>query len=82
MIRRARDVLDTGVWDPAVAIPTLVGSLLSFVASSIVITLWCVFGSERRSFRYALILNLTVAGKSPGHVCTLRSRIVHGVELT
>ncbi|KAF4305000.1 putative glucose receptor git3 protein [Botryosphaeria dothidea] len=35
--------------------------MLSFVASSIVITLWCVFGGQRRSFRYALILNLTVA---------------------
>ncbi|KAB2577964.1 Cyclic AMP receptor 3 [Lasiodiplodia theobromae] len=62
MIRRARDILDyTTGWDPAIAIPTLVGSLLSFFSSSIVITLWAAFGAERRSFRYALILNLTVA---------------------
>ncbi|OJD29152.1 glucose receptor git3 protein [Diplodia corticola] len=62
MIRRARDVSDLATgWDPAIAIPTLVGSLLSFLASSMVITLWAVFGAERRSFRYALILNLTVA---------------------
>ncbi|KKY23055.1 putative glucose receptor git3 [Diplodia seriata] len=62
MIRRARDVSDLATgWDPAIAIPTLVGSLLSFLASSMVITLWVVFGAQRRSFRYALILNLTVA---------------------
>ncbi|KAL1620559.1 hypothetical protein SLS56_009585 [Neofusicoccum ribis] len=62
MLRRARDVLDTVTgWDPDIAIPTLVGSLLSLISSTIVIICWCVFGGQRRSFRYALILNLTVA---------------------
>ncbi|EKG11916.1 hypothetical protein MPH_10959 [Macrophomina phaseolina MS6] len=52
-------------WDPAVSIPTLVGSVLSFVASTIIFVFWAAFGGqrggERRSFRYALILNLTFA---------------------
>lgn len=52
-------------WDPAVTIPTLVGSLLSFVATGSVIICWLFYGgSRRREFRYALILNLTFAGTS------------------
>ncbi|ORY05391.1 G protein-coupled glucose receptor regulating Gpa2-domain-containing protein [Clohesyomyces aquaticus] len=49
-------------WDPASSIPTLVGSVLSLFATTIVIYLWIfVGGKRRREFRYALILNLTVA---------------------
>ncbi|KAF3046333.1 hypothetical protein E8E12_002319 [Didymella heteroderae] len=49
-------------WDPASSIPTLTGSLLSLVATAIVILLWIFAGGKkRRDFRYALILNLTVA---------------------
>lgn len=50
-------------WDPASSIPTLIGSLLSLVATTLVILLWTFAGGKkRRDFRYALILNLTVAG--------------------
>ncbi|KAF1925290.1 uncharacterized protein M421DRAFT_70201 [Didymella exigua CBS 183.55] len=49
-------------WDPASSIPTLTGSLLSLVATTTVILLWIFArGRKRRDFRYALILNLTVA---------------------
>lgn len=49
-------------WDPASSIPSLVGSLLSATATLTVILLWIfAAGAKRRDFRYALILNLTVA---------------------
>ncbi|KZM25619.1 integral component of membrane [Ascochyta rabiei] len=49
-------------WDPASSIPTLIGSLLSLLATATVILLWIFAGGKkRRDFRYALILNLTVA---------------------
>ncbi|KAF3040204.1 hypothetical protein E8E11_002671 [Didymella keratinophila] len=49
-------------WDPASSIPTLTGSLLSLIATAIIILLWIFAGGKkRRDFRYALILNLTVA---------------------
>ncbi|KAJ4986038.1 glucose receptor git3 protein [Stagonosporopsis vannaccii] len=49
-------------WDPASSIPTLIGSLLSLVATFSVILLWTFAGGKkRRDFRYALVLNLTVA---------------------
>jgi hypothetical protein len=52
-------------WDPASSIPTLIGSLLSLLATVTVILLWIFAGGKKRhDFRYALILNLTVAGKS------------------
>ncbi|KAF2180879.1 hypothetical protein K469DRAFT_590954 [Zopfia rhizophila CBS 207.26] len=63
MLHRARDAHDISPsWDPTIVIPTLVGSLLSFLATTIVIICWIVFGCQKRSFRYALILNLTIAG--------------------
>jgi hypothetical protein len=50
-------------WDAASSIPTLTGSLLSLFATALVILLWIFAGGKkRRDFRYALILNLTVAG--------------------
>lgn len=56
-------------WDPASSIPTLTGSLLSLIATAIVVLLWILAGGKkRRDFRYALILNLTVAGMIPGRV--------------
>ncbi|KAG9203663.1 hypothetical protein G6514_002681 [Epicoccum nigrum] len=49
-------------WDAASSIPTLTGSLLSLFATALVILLWIFAGGKkRRDFRYALILNLTVA---------------------
>ncbi|KAH6638397.1 G protein-coupled glucose receptor regulating Gpa2-domain-containing protein [Boeremia exigua] len=49
-------------WDPASSIPTLIGSILSVTSTALVILLWIFAGGKRRrDFRYALILNLTVA---------------------
>lgn len=63
-------------WDPANSIPTLIGSLLSLVATATVILLWIFAGGKRRrDFRYALILNLTVAGK----ICFVRTEITTGL---
>ncbi|KNG49596.1 glucose receptor git3 protein [Stemphylium lycopersici] len=45
----------------AVAIPTLVGSLLSFVATSCVLISYIVYADQQRSFRHALVLNLALA---------------------
>lgn len=47
-----------------VAVPTLVCSTLSAVATGAVILMWA-FSShdEKHSFRYALVMNLTIAGK-------------------
>ncbi|KAK8175910.1 hypothetical protein IWX90DRAFT_464390 [Phyllosticta citrichinensis] len=52
-----------------VAIPTLVGSSLSCIATSAVLISWVFLGRGKRSFRYALVLNLTFAGMS----CELRA---------
>ena len=50
-------------WDPTSSIPSLIGSLLSATATFSVILLWIfASGRKRKDFRYALILNLTVAG--------------------
>lgn len=51
-------------YEPWVAVPTLVCSSLSAVATGAVILMWA-FSShdEKHSFRYALVMNLTIAGK-------------------
>ncbi|OJD30307.1 glucose receptor git3 protein [Diplodia corticola] len=48
-------------YDPRVAIPTLVGSALSCFATTCVLISWMCYGQGKRSFRYALVLNLTFA---------------------
>jgi hypothetical protein len=45
----------------AVAIPTFIGSLLSFLATSIAI-IFHIISPPSRHFRHALIINLLVAG--------------------
>ncbi|KAG8629578.1 hypothetical protein KVT40_003443 [Elsinoe batatas] len=47
--------------DLAVQIPTLIGSCLSFAATSLVLVLYILRWSEWRSFRHNLVLNLTLA---------------------
>ncbi|PSK46107.1 Pyruvate kinase isoform A [Elsinoe australis] len=47
--------------DLAVQIPTLVGSCLSFAATSTVIVLYALRWKEWSSFRHNLVLNLTIA---------------------
>lgn len=56
-------------YEPWVAIPTLVCSSLSAVATGAVILMW-LFSShdEKHSFRYALVMNLTIAGKKSTNV--------------
>lgn len=44
------------------AVPSLVGSLLSCLATFTVLVLYIVFRQWQRSFRHALILNLSLAG--------------------
>ncbi|CAN9337104.1 unnamed protein product [Alternaria alternata] len=48
-------------YDLTVAIPTLVGSLLSAVATSCVLISYIVYADQQRSFRHALVLNLALA---------------------
>ncbi|KAG9188773.1 hypothetical protein G6011_07478 [Alternaria panax] len=48
-------------YDLRVAIPTLVGSLLSAVATSCVLISYIVYADQQRSFRHALVLNLALA---------------------
>ncbi|KAL8420382.1 hypothetical protein RB594_003246 [Gaeumannomyces avenae] len=48
-------------YDPVVASVTLTGSLLSLVASTCVLISFTVYHKEQRSFRHALVLNLTLA---------------------
>lgn len=49
-----------------ITIPTLVCSSLSAIATGTVIMMWIKSSNkEKWSFRYMLIINLTVAGKTP-----------------
>ncbi|KAL8370006.1 hypothetical protein RB595_000390 [Gaeumannomyces hyphopodioides] len=48
-------------YDPVVASVTLTGSVLSFIASTCVLISFAVYHKEQRSFRHALVLNLTLA---------------------
>ncbi|KAL1638642.1 hypothetical protein SLS58_008760 [Diplodia intermedia] len=50
-------------YDKLIVTVTLVGSLLSFVATSCVLISWVVYREQQRSFRHALVLNLAIAGK-------------------
>jgi hypothetical protein len=60
-VRVAGVSTELSLWDPASSIPTLIGSLLSVLATLAVIFLWIFAGGKRRQdFRYALILNLAV----------------------
>ncbi len=73
-------VRDVAAWDPASSIPTLIGSLTSLLATALVILLWTFAGGKkRRDFRYALVLNLTVAGT---HFTYPRLSASHLPELT
>lgn len=48
-----------------IGIPTLVFSTLSAVATGTVIMMWILSRNDQKwSFRYILIMNLTVAGES------------------
>ncbi|KAK2026591.1 hypothetical protein LX32DRAFT_641722 [Colletotrichum zoysiae] len=49
------------VFDPAVAAVTLTGSILSFLATSGVLISFAFYHDQQRSFRHALVLNLTLA---------------------
>lgn len=49
----------------SVAVPTLVGSLCSAVATSCVLLCYVVYADQQRSFRHVLVLNLALAGTTP-----------------
>lgn len=57
--------------EKAVAIPTFIGSLLSFLATSTAIVFHIMFPPSRH-FRHALIINLLVAGRSRRYDALLR----------
>ncbi|KAK8207136.1 G protein-coupled glucose receptor regulating Gpa2-domain-containing protein [Phyllosticta capitalensis] len=48
-------------FDPRIAVPTLVGSLLSCVATSAVLVCYVLYKGQQRSFRHALVFNLALA---------------------
>jgi hypothetical protein len=50
-------------YDGQVLLPTLIGSLLSCVASIFVLLCYIIYADQQRSFRHALVLNLALAGK-------------------
>ncbi|KAI0098061.1 hypothetical protein GGR51DRAFT_577301 [Nemania sp. FL0031] len=50
-------------YDEAIAIVTLVGSILSFIATAYVLGCFAVFHKNKRSFRHGLIFNLALSGK-------------------
>jgi hypothetical protein len=64
-------------YDLTIAIPTLVGSLLSFVATSAVLVSYIVYADQQRSFRHALVLNLALAGKSPRQTIYMSELIMY-----
>ncbi|OCK85490.1 hypothetical protein K432DRAFT_421753 [Lepidopterella palustris CBS 459.81] len=47
-------------WDPAVSIPTLIGSLLSALGSSLILMCY-LFLPDKRHYRHILIMNLAIA---------------------
>lgn len=51
-------------YDAPVLIPTLVGSLLSCVATTGVLISYIIYAEQQKSFRHALVLNLALAGKT------------------
>lgn len=59
---RTRVMASPNNLDLAIAVPTFIGSLLSFVATSAAIVMHIV-NPPKRHFRHALIINLLVAGK-------------------
>ncbi|KAI1129076.1 G protein-coupled glucose receptor regulating Gpa2-domain-containing protein [Nemania abortiva] len=52
-------------YDEAIAVVTLVGSILSFIATACVLSCFVVFHKNQRSFRHGLIFNLALSGKPP-----------------
>ena len=50
--------------DFAVAIPTLVGSLVSTIGAGFIVLSYGIFRLELDHFRHKLILNLAIAGKT------------------
>ncbi|KAL2875595.1 hypothetical protein SGCOL_009212 [Colletotrichum sp. CLE4] len=70
-------------FDAAVASVTLTGSILSFLATTGVLISFALYHEHQRSFRHALVLNLTLAGiiyiknkeLQPGAACVLNGMV-------
>ena len=65
-------------WQPAITIPTFICSVLSSVATATVLFMWMISNdpAKKRSSRYALVINLTLAGEK------LRDIVIQRVRAT
>ena len=52
-------------YDGQVLFPTLTGSLLSCFACSCILISYIIYAKQQQSFRHALVLNLSLAGRGP-----------------
>lgn len=52
-------------WQPAITIPTFICSVLSSAATATVLFMWMISDdpAKKKSSRYALVINLTLAGE-------------------
>jgi hypothetical protein len=50
-------------YDEVVAIPTLVGSLVSATASLCILICFAIWRRQQQTFRHALVFNLALSGK-------------------
>lgn len=60
-------------FDTVIVAITLAGSLLSSVANGFVLVSFFIYRHQVRTFRHALILNLTIAGKISLHIIMTQS---------
>jgi hypothetical protein len=65
-------------WQPGITIPTFICSLLSSIATAAVLLMWMISNdpAKKRSSRYALVINLTLAGEK------LRDIVMQCVRMT
>lgn len=68
------------VYDGQVLIPTLIGSLLSCIATACVLIAYVKYAAQQRSFRHALVLNLALAGKQPSLSGSARAHDRHRIH--
>lgn len=64
--------MDTMPWNPAITIPTFICSFFSSLATAIVLIMWIISNdpAKKRSSRYALVINLTLAGEKLREIST------------
>jgi hypothetical protein len=67
-------------YDGQVLLPTLIGSLLSCIASTVVLLCYIIYADQQRSFRHALVLNLALAGKASSETPRTSANAQHRVR--